>query len=155
MLFPQGYHITFGAYGDRLPGTPKPHVDLDHNKYGEPLAPKNPVREHDCRERMSWDPVSLTLEQRKLVESAISDLCARYSWPIHAMAAQSDHVHVVLTANREGKQLRNALKAAASKALNKQYGARAWWVENGSTKYLWETDYFHAAIKYVSDQRDF
>jgi hypothetical protein len=60
-----------------------------------------------------------------------------------------------VTVNREGTQLRDAIKAVASKWLNKQFEKRPWWAEGGSAKYLWETDYFHAATKYVKDQRDF
>ena len=155
MVFPQGYHVTFGTYGARLHGSSKPHVDRDHNEYGQPLAPTDPAREEKARDRMKFDPVSLTLEQRTLVESAITDLCSRYDWPLHAMAAQSDHVHVVLSAPREGPQLRDAIKSVASRALNKEFGKCPWWAEGGSAKYLWETEYFRAAIKYVKDQRDF
>jgi REP element-mobilizing transposase RayT len=104
---------------------------------------------------MKFDPVSLTLEQRRLVDRAIDDLCARYKWPVHTKAVQTDHVHVVLTANREGEPLREAIKAAASRALNREYGKRPWWAEGGSSKYLWETEYFHRAIDYVRRQRDF
>lgn len=155
MVFPQGYHVTFGTYGARLHGSAKPHVDMDHNEYGQPLAPTDPNREEAARDRMKYDPVSLTVDQRILVENAIMGLCSRYSWPIHSMAAQSDHVHVVLIAPRDGPQLRDAIKSVASRALNKHFGKRRWWAEGGSAKYLWETDYFHAAIKYVKDQRDF
>lgn len=155
MVFPQGYHITFGTYGARLHGSSKPHVDRDHNEYGEPFAPTDASKEEAARDRMKFDPVSLTLEQRVLVESAIVDLCSRYSWPLHTMAAQTDHVHAVLTAPRDGPELREAIKSVASRVLNKQFGKRRWWAEGGSAKYLWETDYFHAAIKYVKDQRDF
>ena len=74
---------------------------------------------------------------------------------IHAIAPQGDHVHVVLTAIRESEKLRDALKAVASKALNKAYGQQKWWAEKGSVKYLWEKAYFHNAIGYVNGQRDF
>jgi len=78
----------------------------------------------------------------------------RYNWTIHALAAQSDHVHVVITACREGEQLRDALKACASKALNRQFGRRVWWAEKGSAKHLWERSYFQNSVSYVNEQRD-
>jgi REP element-mobilizing transposase RayT len=155
MLFPIAFHITWGTHGARLHGSPKPHVDRDHNEHGGPLAPTDPERERQSRERMASKPVKLTLEQRKLVEQAIRDVAARYGRVIHSVSVQSDHVHVVITAAREGEQLRDALKAVASRALNKQFGARTWWAEKGSAKYLWERDYFHNARDYVRDQRDF
>jgi REP element-mobilizing transposase RayT len=155
MLYPMGYHITWGTHGTRLHGSPKPHVDRDHNEYGAPLPPTDPQRESESRERMKGEPVHLTIEQRKLVEEAIRDVARRYGWTIHAIAVQSDHVHVVLTAMREGQALRDALKAVASRALNKQFGTQTWWAEKGSAKYLWERSYFKNAVKYVRDQRDF
>jgi REP element-mobilizing transposase RayT len=150
-----GYHITWGTYGARLHGSSKPHVDLEHNEYGTPFPPADPAREQENRESMTTDPVKLTIEQRKLVEESILNLATRYNWTIRSIAIQSDHAHVVLTAMRDGQQLRDALKAVASRALNKRFGAKKWWAEKGSAKYLWERDYFQNAVKYVKDQRDF
>ena len=155
MLYPMAYHITWGTYGTRLHGSSRPHVDNDHNEYGTSFPPADPAREQDARDRMKGDPIYLTLEQRKLVEEAIHEVAKKYDWPIHAIASQRDHTHVVLTAIREGEKLRDALKAVASRALNKKYGERKWWAEKGSAKYLWERDYFEKATKYVIKQREF
>ncbi len=155
MLYPMGYHITWGTHGTRLHGSSKPHVDRDHNNYGEPFALSDPMREEASRRRMKGEPVYLTFAQRHLVEESIRELAQRYDWTIHAIAAQSDHVHVVLTAFREGEQLRDALKAVATRELNKHSESRTWWAEKGSAKHLWERKYFENAVKYVNDQRDF
>ena len=155
MRYPTGYHITWGTKGTRLHGSSKPHVDRDHNAYGTPFAPTDPEREEEARDRMTGEPVYLTVEQRKLVEAALQDVCDRYEWILHEKAAQTDHVHAVVTACREGEALRDALKAVASRALNKKFGRRDWWAENGSAKYLWERDYFENAKDYVRRQRDF
>ena len=104
---------------------------------------------------MQDDAVYLTFDQRKLVEEAIREVANRYGWTVHALASQSDHTHVVITAMRVGDELREALKAVASSALNKQLGKRKWWSEGGSAKYLWERSYFENAVNYVRDQRDF
>jgi REP element-mobilizing transposase RayT len=154
MPSPHGYHITFGTYGARLHGSDKPHVDRDHNEYGTPFPQPDPEREEAARGRMKQDPVTLSLEQRRCVEESINDLARRYRWPIHALAPQSDHTHVVSTANRDGPQLRDALKATATRALNKQFGKKQWWAEGGSAKYLWEWEYFVNARDYVRRQRD-
>ena len=156
MGYPIAYHITWGTYGARLHGSGKPHVDRDHNVYGTPFAPTERAREEASRQRMSADPVSLTPDERQEVERAIRELAARYTWTIHALAAQSDHVHVVITAPRAGDPLREALKAVASRALNKRFGKRLhWWSENGSDKHLYEPEYFENAVDYVRRQRDF
>lgn len=104
---------------------------------------------------MSESSVVLSPDQRKTVELAIVEVADKYNWKIHAMAAQSDHVHVVITAQRDGNGLREALKAVASRALNARFGKRKhWWAENGSDKHLYEPEYFEAAINYVQGQRD-
>ena len=154
MLYPQAYHITWGVYGVRLTGGPKSFVDRWHNEYGEPLPERDEAREDAARDRMSEDPVELTIEQRKEVERAIRELAARYGWTIHAIAVQRDHIHVVITAMREGEKLRDALKAVATRALNAKFGKRTWWAEKGSARYLWERSYFFNARKYVNDQRE-
>lgn len=155
MRYPLAYHVTWGTHGARLHGSTRPHVDRDHNQYGAPFAPTDPAREDAARKRMQGEPVSLTVDRRIVVEQAIADVARRYGWTIHTTAAQSDHVHVVITAQREGQQLRDALKAVASRALNKRFGARVWWAENGNAKYLYEPDYFENAVGYVRRQRDF
>jgi len=66
-----------------------------------------------------------------------------------------DHVHVVVSAARDGDPLRDAIKAVASKSLNKAYGKRTWWAEGGSAKYLWDRPYFINAVDYVKRQREF
>jgi len=154
MRFPQGYHLTWGTYGARLHGSAKPFVDRGHNEYGAPLPAPDPAREQAARDRMREDPVTLTVEQRKEVEAAIEDVCAQYGWTIHSKASQSDHTHVVVTAPRVGEELRDALKACATRALNKKFGKRTWWAEGGSARYLWERQYFLNAVRYVRDQRD-
>jgi REP element-mobilizing transposase RayT len=103
---------------------------------------------------MREEPVTLTIEQRKLVECAVEDVCGRYGWTIHSMASQSDHTYVVVTAMRVGDGLRDALKACATRALNMKFGKRTWWAEGESARYLWERDYFKNAVRYVRDQRD-
>jgi REP element-mobilizing transposase RayT len=61
----------------------------------------------------------------------------------------------VITANRNGEELRDALKAVACRALNKKFGKRTWWAEGGSSKYLWEQNYFDNSVDYVHRQRAF
>lgn len=129
MRYPMGLHITWGTYGTRLHGCSRPHVDREHN--GTPFAPSDAQREQESRDRMTQEPVFLTIAQRHAVEDAIREVAARYGWTIHSIAVQSDHVHVVITAFREGERLRDALKAVASRALNKRFEKRTWRAEKG------------------------
>jgi REP element-mobilizing transposase RayT len=150
--YPLAYHITWGTYGTRLRGGDAPYVDRKHNQYGTPLPPPNPAVAHADRDRMKYDPVYLTEEQRSTVRDAVLDVARRYHWHIHTEAANTDHIHVVITAKREGEALRDALKAVACKALNKKFGKREWWAEKGSAKYIWDEAYLQNAIEYVGKQ---
>jgi REP element-mobilizing transposase RayT len=154
-LYPMGFHVTWGTYGARLTGGDRPFVDRWHNEYGAPLPRADPARQDAARDRMKEDPVHLTIEQRQAVEHAVRELARRYRWPLHAMAAQSDHTHVVVAAARDGEQLRDALKATATRLLNQMFERRTWWAEGGSAKYLWERKYFDNTVRYVNGQRDF
>jgi REP element-mobilizing transposase RayT len=153
--FPQAYHITWGTYGTRLHGCERPFVDEYHNEHGTPFPPTDPEREFEAREAMVDDAVILTVEQRRVVDQALTELAARFEWTIHALAPKKDHTHIVITALRDGDELREALKAGASRALNALYGKRRWWAEGGSDRYLWERSYFLNAIDYVNRQREF
>lgn len=153
-LYPMGYFISWGTYGTRLTGGSKPFVDRWNNEYGTPLPQADEKREEAARDRMNQSPVKLTREQRMEVEQAIRDVAERYCWTIHVIAIQSNHNHVVITAVRAGDELRDALKAVASRALNKKFGKRTWWAEGGSSRYLWERSYFENSVDYVRRQRD-
>jgi REP element-mobilizing transposase RayT len=152
---PLACHLTWGTHGARLHGSDRPHVDKEHNEFGAPFPEADRQREDAARARMVGEPVSLTIEQRREVEAAIHDLAQRYDWLIHATAIQADHGHVVITAPRVGNELRDALKAVASKWLNRKFERKTWWAEGGSAKYIWTEDYLAGAAKYVRDQREF
>jgi REP element-mobilizing transposase RayT len=148
------YHITWGTHGTRLPGSDKPHVRKDQNEFDSPLPEPDPELEVLARKRMTQPSVRLTYEHRQFTVKAIENVAKRYGWTIHAIAAQSDHVHVVITANRVGNELRDALKAVSSKALNKQFADQKWWAVGGSCKYIYYDSYFENAVNYVRDQRE-
>ena len=154
MVFPQGFHITFGVYMARPPGSSRPHVDRRHNEYGEPLAPTDPELERWVRDHARFETVRLNLEQRRLVEEAILQFGRRFGLKIHVLAVQSDHTHVVISAARDPEEIREAIKAVASRVLNEKYGVRPWWAVGGSCKYLWKRDYFQNTVNYVRGQRD-
>jgi REP element-mobilizing transposase RayT len=152
--YPLAYHITFGTYGTRLHGDDRPHVDVEHNEYGTPFPEADPFRSDEARARMTHDPVEMTFAQRREVEAAIREVASRYGWTTHEIASKPDHTHVVITADRVGDALRDALKAVVTRRLNKMFGVRPWWAEGGSAKYIWDHEYFARASKYVRDQKD-
>src|SRR5216683_5146883 len=95
------YHITWTTYGTWLPGDARGWV-----QWGEwGVKPPDPERERDSRERMVEPAVVLTTEQRSLVEQTIADHCRIRGWELHAVRARTNHIHVVVTAEREANEV--------------------------------------------------
>src|SRR3990172_2451437 len=89
------WHITFGTYGTRLHGGSRPSVNKQHNQRGELFVPPSIERENSARGRMKFSPRFLTLEQRRLIEVELPNICQRGGWVDRACSAVPDHVHLL------------------------------------------------------------
>lgn len=151
------YHITWTTYGTWLPGDGRGWV-----MWGElGINPPDPRQERRARERMAESSVLLTEEQRKLVEQTIRDHCRIRGWVLHAVNVRTNHVHVVVTANREAGEVMNQLKAWCSRKLSdaaglvekvgKKAGRRHWFTEGGDKQVIETEEYLENAIRYVAE----
>ncbi len=149
------YHITWTTYGTWLPGDARGWV-----KKGEwHVHPPDPERERDARERMVESAVVLTEEQRALVEQTVRDHCRIRGWALHAVNARTNHVHVVVTADRDPDEVRDQFKAWCSRKLSdaaglteavaKKAGRRHWFTEGGDKERIEDEEYLENAIRYV------
>lgn len=101
------YHITWTTYGTWLPGDARGWV-----KQGElGVQLPDPDRERDARGPMVESAVVLTYEQRDLIEQTIRDHCRIRGWVLHAVNARTNHIHVVVTADRDPGEVRDQFKA--------------------------------------------
>jgi hypothetical protein len=91
------YHLTWTTYGTWLPGDARGWVRWGENG----VKPPEPMREVQAKARLAETPVLLTDEQRALVEQTIRDHCRFRAWTLHAVHARSNHIHVVVTADRD------------------------------------------------------
>lgn len=156
MDFPLAYHITFGTYGARLHGDSRLTVDRRRNEYGESFIGRNDRWAQDEAARKRFDLVSLHIDQRLFVESAIPAICARGGWEYRIAACQHDHVHILLSTDREGKSVRKWLKRWLGEVLAEKFTSPigcSWWAEGGSVKWIWKNEYFHRAFEYIERQR--
>ncbi|MCX5659819.1 MAG: hypothetical protein NTW19_08870 [Planctomycetota bacterium] len=154
--FPLAYHITFGTYGTRLHGDDRGTVDRDHNIPLTPFLPPLPKREMFEHDQCAGEPIILTHEQRLFIEATIPQICERGGWQYHVAAGGPDHVHTVLSAEVDGKQVRRWLKQWLSEALSERWPlgpGRVWWAEGGSVKWKWDQESFDMALNYVRLQR--
>ena len=149
------YHITWTTYGTWLPGDERGWVD----SAAPGIRAPDPEREQIAALAMAEPLVTLSPEQRDLVEQTIRDHCRIRGWAPHAVNARTNHIHVVVTADREGKVVRDQFKAWCSQKLSDQAGLttpvarkagrRHWFTEGGSCKAIENEEYLKKAIAYV------
>jgi REP element-mobilizing transposase RayT len=108
------------------------------------------------RRLLRFDPVLLTAPQRIGAETHIVAVCKRGDWLLHAAAAQHNHVHALLSANRDGEQIRHWLKRWLGRALSECWPldySQTWWASGGSVKWVWDSGYLQNVYEYILAQR--
>jgi REP element-mobilizing transposase RayT len=136
------YHIVWTTYATWLSGDARGWV-----KWGEHgIQPPDAEVERLNRARMAEEPVTLTPEQRAIVEKTITDHCRIRGWTLHIVRARTNHVHVVVTADRDPKDVRDQFKAWSSRKLSdaagltapvgKSAGRRRWFTEGGDAEFI-------------------
>jgi REP element-mobilizing transposase RayT len=101
---------------------------------------------------MKQDPYRLDEVRRQAVLDSLRQVCCFRGWTLLAAHVRTNHVHVVVTANRKPEPVMTALKAYSSRTLNRDaLDLPDWrrWARHGSTRYLWTAESVQAAIQYV------
>jgi len=152
--FPRAYHLTFGTYGARLHGDPRGTIDRRMNKPGDTIVGQNEQWEAMERRLLKHPPIYLTDEQRRYAEQRLPDVCERGGWELHIVGCQRDHVHVLVSADVDGKAVRRWLKAWLGRELSARWPiGRTWWAEGGSVRWVWTDAYFETVYRYIEPQR--
>jgi REP element-mobilizing transposase RayT len=149
------YHIVWTTYGTWLPGDARGWVQS--GKWG--IQPPDLEREQQARAMMAGEMVVLSQEQRDAVEQAIRENCRIRGWTLHAVNVRSNHIHVVVTSDRDGDATRDQLKSSASRCLSdlagltvpvaRKAGRKRWWTEGGDAEKICDERYLENAIRYV------
>src|SRR4051794_38955632 len=140
---PLAYFITFSTYGTWLHGQSAGSIDRYHNQPGTPFLPPDEEQRASILRRMAQEPYRLDEPRRGVVRHAILEECRFRNWVVHALHIRSNHVHLVVTADREPEFVMRACKAHASGCLTNagfENRDRKRWTTHGSTKYLWHED---------------
>ena len=147
-----GVLITWTTYGTWLPGDARGwRAKLRGNQ------PPDPELEAECREKMKFDPVLLSPDDRATVELACRAHCNHRGWQLHAVNARSNHVHVVVTANVKPQTIRDQLKANCTAKLRRQEKpliCQRTWTKGGDCEVLFDDESLHNAIAYTLDGQD-
>ncbi len=149
---PLAYFISFRSYGTWLHGDKRGSIDRFHNRYGSAYIPPNQAWESYNKQQLRAKPLILTAKHRKEIETAIRETCSIRKCSLQAINVRTNHVHTVVTANREPDAVLSAFKANATRQLRE---AELWkypfspWVRKGSRRKLWNERSVAKAIDYV------
>ena len=150
--FPLGYLITFRCYGTWLHGDQRGSMDRRHNVYGTPRLAASPSLEWSDSSQRKHLPIILDARQRKVVESAVREVCEYRKYLLRAVNVRTNHAHTVVTAMQKPEPILDAFKSYATRALRKagllSVIVRPW-ARHGSTIYLWKERDVAKAIEYV------
>jgi REP element-mobilizing transposase RayT len=148
--------ITWTCYGQWLHGTERGSVDPEHNVPDTPFLPTDPDREASEREHMTQPAYEMDAPRRRVVLTAIRDVCLHRGWTLHAAHVRARHVHVVVSGMQTPERMMNDFKAYVSRALNAagfDTPTRKRWTRHGSTKYINDESYLAAAVNYVLEEQ--
>jgi REP element-mobilizing transposase RayT len=108
---------------------------------------------------MTDNAIVMDSSQRVVVEQTIRDHCRIRNWTLHAVNVRTNHVHVVVTADRRSAEVMKQLKAWCSRrlsgaaglkiAIGGSDGRRRWFTEGGDQEVIGDDEYFHNAVQYV------
>ncbi|MGH7199734.1 MAG: transposase [Planctomycetaceae bacterium] len=131
-------------------------VDAGHNAYGSPFLEPDVERRTRAAKAMTQPPYTMDARRREVVCDAIVELAEERGWRLWAVHVRSNHVHVIIGADREPGRLMSDLKARASRNLTRcglDDAKRKRWTRHGSTKHLFRMDDVEAKIDYVLEQQ--
>jgi REP element-mobilizing transposase RayT len=149
---PLAYFITFTTYGTWLHGELPGSVDEAHNQVGTPFLKPNERRRAANHQQMTQEAYLLDEPRRQIVRDAIVEECRFRGWILHALHVRSNHVHLVVTSEREPEFVMRTCKANASKRLSQagfENAERKRWTVHGSTRYLWNEDAVSDKVHYT------
>jgi REP element-mobilizing transposase RayT len=150
------FFITFTTYGTWLHGSQKGSVDREHNAFATPFLEEDTQREHQENQLLDQPPYVMSDLERDIVCQAIITLCSERGWHLLAAHVRSNHVHVVLSADRDPGRVLSDIKARASRDLTNagfDTAQRNRWTRHGSTRYLFTDDQVDAKIRYTLDEQ--
>ena len=149
---PLAYLITFRCYGSWLHGETRGSVARrNYNRYGTPDMGPNKKILTDEKGKLMTAPVVLNQNQRRLVESAIREVCEYRSYFLYAASVRTNHVHVVVAAPCKPEHIMDSFKSYATRNLHERkfIGDDVKpWARHGSTCYLWTEEEMERAVDY-------
>jgi REP element-mobilizing transposase RayT len=153
--FPLAYFITWTTYGTWLTGDERGWCKRGSRVIEPPDAA---LREAECL-ALTEEPVFLSQAQRNLVDAVIVKHCEIRQWILHTRNVRTNHIHIVVSAALDGKEVRAQLKAWSSRRLSEQAGLKSkcdngacrWFSERGDIEWVEDEEHLENVTRYVSE----
>lgn len=153
---PGHYFITWTTYGTWLHGDARGWRDRKDDFYpGKHKA--DPLLEQRRRRQLKHAPIRLTPEMRVAVDAAIREVCEFRGWQLHALNVRSNHVHVVVTADKPVDGVLRDFKAYGTRRLRRNGLLPAdheVWTEGGHKVFLHAWGDIEQCSHYVLHRQD-
>ena len=149
---PVTYFITWTTYGTWLPGDAR---GWRKTHTGPQLS--RPRLEDWCRSRMIEMPILLSGDQRRRVEAVCREHAAIRGWVLHAVSIRSNHVHIVVTADKPPELVRDQFKANATRVLREApstINQEKVWSRGGDIEIVDGESNFECVVQYVTEAQD-
>ena len=96
--------------------------------------------------------------ERRIVKSAIKEVCSTRGYGLFARNVRTNHAHVVVSNSGKLERMMDSFKAYSTKSLRAAgliAEDRKPWSRHGSTRYLWTDEHIAQAVEYgVNGQGD-
>jgi REP element-mobilizing transposase RayT len=149
----KAYLITFRCYGNWLHGDERDSVDRRYyNVYGAPKIKPDAANEERKARQLKADPFALDARGRKVVETAIKEVCQIRNCVLVGINVRTNHVHVVVNGSGRPERMMDSFKAYSTRELRLAGligDDLKPWSRRGSTRYLWTEDHIASAVDYV------
>ena len=152
------YFMTWPTYGTWLPGDQRGWV-----QYKEGKRDPDATREFESKIKMTEDACVLDAEQREVVKNTIERHCEIRGWNLRAVNCRSNHLHIVVSADRSPNDIRKQFKAWCTRHLKQMERDRGkaekdvrqnWWAERGSCRHIGDENSLESAMYYVDELQD-
>jgi REP element-mobilizing transposase RayT len=103
---------------------------------------------------MDHDAILLDDAGRSIVTATVVEVCDHRGWPLLAVNARTNHVHVVVSSLCTPEQAMVTFKAWCTRRLREAMlvtEETRVWSRHGSTRYLWTEAHVRGAVKYVAE----
>ena len=152
--FPIAYLLTFRTYGTWHHGDSRGSVGRDGttNVFGAPMIQPRDTFVSEMKHEQAQPPFTLNADCRRLVETAIREVCSVRSYVLRAVNIRSNHGHAVASADCNPEKIVNEFKAYSTRRLRETNAVdrdRKIWSRGASTRYLWKPRHVIAAVDYV------